>query len=623
MQPASIRYNNPGAMYPGPSALAYGSDTTGTIGGGHLIAGFPDPISGAAAQFDLLRRRYANMPLSDAITKWSGGNNPGLYVNSIAGSAGIPGNTVLSPDLLSDPQFAIPLAKAMARHEAGMDFPLSDEQWQKAHAMVYPDTRAVQGSPAGLWYLPDAATPDATGSPSGLPEDASMPENAQPTSGILAPRQSGILGGEPEPSFLDRVGNFLSNNSATLMALGGGIARKGVGGFAEAAPYAVAERRQQTEQASQMAAYNFVKRMGGTEDQAQAAALNPHILQSMLPQIKTVQDMLGNQRLVNVSPITLGTAQAGGGAGGTSVAGAGADYAHLAQIPQNYNAQGKDEGFLAAIEQQDKVLAKAIVDITEGRLPAQGRNLQKLIPLAARYDHTFTGMQDYQSRLQTAKSFASGRDAETVKSYNQALIHAEKVWDLIPRIEGVNVGGVGGKLLNVPYGEYRAATDAQFAADRKQYENIVQALSGELMKASRGTGVGSLEEIRSWKAGALAANSGAEMRGAMRGAIDFLDGALQASAEKKANGMKSQFDPSSFLTPKAKGIFDKIQSSSEGGSEASPAPAQKPQPAQQQPTQTAPALPPQAAQRLREGVVTTFQNGQKWTLKNGQPVQVP
>ena len=63
MKPASIRYNNPGAQYPGPSARRFGSVGTEIIGGGHKIAVFDDPVKGAAAQFDLLNRGYAGMTL--------------------------------------------------------------------------------------------------------------------------------------------------------------------------------------------------------------------------------------------------------------------------------------------------------------------------------------------------------------------------------------------------------------------------------------------------------------------------------------------------------------------------------------------------------------------------------
>ena len=65
--PASLRYNNPGAQYPGPSARRFGSVGTETIGGGHKIAVFDDPVNGAAAQFDLLLRSYAGLPSSPAL----------------------------------------------------------------------------------------------------------------------------------------------------------------------------------------------------------------------------------------------------------------------------------------------------------------------------------------------------------------------------------------------------------------------------------------------------------------------------------------------------------------------------------------------------------------------------
>ena len=48
--PASICYNNPGAMYPGPSATRFGSTGFEVIGGGHRIATFDNPVNGAAAE---------------------------------------------------------------------------------------------------------------------------------------------------------------------------------------------------------------------------------------------------------------------------------------------------------------------------------------------------------------------------------------------------------------------------------------------------------------------------------------------------------------------------------------------------------------------------------------------
>jgi len=133
--PASIRFNNPGAQYPGPSARKYGSTGTEIIGGGHQIAVFDDPVKGAAAQFDLLNRAYAGMTLQDAIRKWSGGNSSGAYAQRISEATGIPLDGVLTPEILRNPQTAINLARTSADWEAGGKYPMSDEQWQEAHRM--------------------------------------------------------------------------------------------------------------------------------------------------------------------------------------------------------------------------------------------------------------------------------------------------------------------------------------------------------------------------------------------------------------------------------------------------------------------------------------------------------
>lgn len=134
--PASIRYNNPGAQYPGPTAKQFGSTDFGIIGGGHKIARFNTPEEGAAAQFGLLSRVYAGMPLSAAITKWSDGNSSPQYVASVARATGLSPDTPITPALLQSPQ-GVSLAKAMARQEAGRDFPMTDEQWMRAQGLAF------------------------------------------------------------------------------------------------------------------------------------------------------------------------------------------------------------------------------------------------------------------------------------------------------------------------------------------------------------------------------------------------------------------------------------------------------------------------------------------------------
>jgi hypothetical protein len=137
MVPASIRTNNPGAMWPGPSATRFGATGFQNLADGNKIAIFDDPVNGAAAQFDLLSRKYTGKQLRDLIRMWSGGNSSGAYANQIAKTLpGVSMDTVVTKEMLSDPSFAIPFARTAAQWEAGRSYPLSNEQWAQAHRMA-------------------------------------------------------------------------------------------------------------------------------------------------------------------------------------------------------------------------------------------------------------------------------------------------------------------------------------------------------------------------------------------------------------------------------------------------------------------------------------------------------
>lgn len=145
---ASVRFNNPGAMYPGPSSKRFGATHTEIIGGGHKIAVFPDAISGAAAQFDLLSRNYTGMTVGEAINKWSGGNDVSGYLSIIQRETGVKPTDMLTKELMANPRFAIPFAKAMALQERGRPYPISDAHWQQAHSRAFGDQQGsrVAGS---------------------------------------------------------------------------------------------------------------------------------------------------------------------------------------------------------------------------------------------------------------------------------------------------------------------------------------------------------------------------------------------------------------------------------------------------------------------------------------------
>lgn len=147
-QPASIRSNNPGAMWPGPSSARFGATQYERLKDGNLIAHFDNPVNGAAAQFDLLGSgKYINRPIGDIIDEWSGHTggkaNVSAYASHVANSIGVSPYDRLTSGILQSPQ-GILFAKAMARMEAGQEYPLSDDDWRQAQNLAFPNLQQQQ-----------------------------------------------------------------------------------------------------------------------------------------------------------------------------------------------------------------------------------------------------------------------------------------------------------------------------------------------------------------------------------------------------------------------------------------------------------------------------------------------
>lgn len=154
MTPASIRNKNPGAQEPGPSSRKFGSTSHEVLRwtykgkpATNKIATFPTSQHGAAAMFHLLNRKYTGRSIEKAITKWCGGYYAGAYAKALEANGGCKATDTLTPDLLKNPDFAIALCKAMARVEAGRDYPMSDDEWRAAHEMAFSGAVAPEFTP--------------------------------------------------------------------------------------------------------------------------------------------------------------------------------------------------------------------------------------------------------------------------------------------------------------------------------------------------------------------------------------------------------------------------------------------------------------------------------------------
>lgn len=158
MEPASIRFKNPGAMWGhtgkrmstsktvatnSPIPLKWGSTETvflsDGLGQGNNIAVFNTWVDGICAQLDLWRSsaNYKNKRFADAINIWDGGNNTPSYIAYV--KARVPGmteNTIMN-DAFWKSQSAIAFLKAQSGHEAGKPIPAPDADWIEAQRRVF------------------------------------------------------------------------------------------------------------------------------------------------------------------------------------------------------------------------------------------------------------------------------------------------------------------------------------------------------------------------------------------------------------------------------------------------------------------------------------------------------
>lgn len=142
MEPASIRYKNPGAMWGNALAKKWGATDTvklnDGLGQGNNIAVFPTYVAGICAQLDLWRTspNYKNKRFADAIRIWSGGNYVDSYINFVLPRVpGMKRDTIMDDAFWHGPM-AIPFLKAQAWHEAGKQYPAPDADWVEAQRIV-------------------------------------------------------------------------------------------------------------------------------------------------------------------------------------------------------------------------------------------------------------------------------------------------------------------------------------------------------------------------------------------------------------------------------------------------------------------------------------------------------
>ncbi|MCF2522360.1 hypothetical protein [Bradyrhizobium sp. G127] len=144
MEPASIRFKNPGAMWGSALAIKWGAQKKAVslndgTGQGNNIAVFPTYVQGICAQLDLWRtsKNYRNKRFADAIRVWSGGNHVESYIKFVLDRVpGMTRDTVMDDAFWRSPM-GIKFLKAQAWHEAGKPYPAPEADWIAAQKRVF------------------------------------------------------------------------------------------------------------------------------------------------------------------------------------------------------------------------------------------------------------------------------------------------------------------------------------------------------------------------------------------------------------------------------------------------------------------------------------------------------
>lgn len=215
MEPASIRYKNPGAMWGNPIAIKWGAKKKPVTlndgkGQGNNIAVFPTYVQGICAQLDLWRtsKNYRNKRFADAIAIWSGHNEVPSYIAFC--KKRVPG---LTEDTIMNDAFwrsskGIAFLQAQAWHEAGKRYPAPDADWIEAQRRVFEDDPP---KPA-ISDLADAPKAFAAPTPAALPADPQV-------------------AGDPELWSVQRRLDAMNYNPGDLDGVWGGMTAGAISGF--------------------------------------------------------------------------------------------------------------------------------------------------------------------------------------------------------------------------------------------------------------------------------------------------------------------------------------------------------------------------------------------------------
>jgi hypothetical protein len=306
---------------------------------------------------------------------------------------------------------------------------------------------------------------------------------------------------------------------------------------------------------------------------AQAAITNPAIMQQLVPglfgakqrQFTLIgEDMLGNKRYGFVDPVAAKVYDLTGNEVTGQNVGAGAT------VPTGSNGQPlQGQELLTHLEKTDPVTAAGVKGMIQGDLSAQGRNLQKLAPLASLVDPTFS-MTEFPKRVAQMKNYsAGGKQFQEIQAINTVAGHLD------------NLSKSADDLNNTrfPWWNTVANTALQATGDPRvdKFNTDKQAVTNELSKAYRGGHV-TEGDVREWQSNISAAKSPEQLKSVIGEMNELLNSKRQALEDGYKSSMGKAPLPEEFssVSKRAGEVFNRVADWSHGVKTEKPAAAATP-----------------------------------------------
>lgn len=527
-----------------------------------MAAGWAPVASGGPAQFDEYGQPIPVQPAPDpfpevkkkpidGMARQAGILEPGITGQTMV-SGQVPGARVPTPDPFAPPP----------------------EQPAAAAAVPLPSPRPPQAPTREVDGADNNAPTDISSSDRGSVRPQVAPDGGQAVTAPAVPPPAG-------PSIFGRIGNFLRDNSNTLLAIGAGFGgAPNIGQAlsrtaAAAIPASQADIKNRTTLSSQSSTYRALIDAGVPPNQALGAIGNPTLMKTLIDsyigdrknEIKEVSstDELGNKvtRLISINPYSnevkeLTAPGAKEGEGGFT------SNKMLAPGVAKYDPTKVGEDYLT---QFSPTIQASVKDYLAGRTGMTGRqgDLQTIKRIAQKYGNDI-GMPADDNLISQRKVWGNSlADTKSgiglqAKGFQQGLQHMSALSDKLVKLG--NVSGVSGIEGEANFENWFKNLSTKDKAILAGVATDSQALAGEVGKLYSGSQGGGVHERKATMDRFSAPNmSGPVAAGSLEAQMELMEGGLHPLISRRDQLFPNGDAPrgSEFLGAGEKAAMEKIK----------------------------------------------------------------